>query len=170
MLTAVIVVAVYGPMLVEARRAAVNEAAQRARGGVEPSGDVYAIMRVAYPAAFLGMIADGLSRHGPSLSALAAGSALFVAAKAVKWWAIWTLGPFWTFRVIVVPGTPLVFEGPYRYVRHPNYLAVFGELIAVALMTGAVVAGPLAVIGFALLILKRIAVEDRALGAILPRS
>ena len=159
----IVLLVVYVPMLVEARRAATNERAQRARGGIEAPGDVYRMMRVAYPGAFLLMIVDGATRDGPSVESLAAGAALFAAAKSLKWWAIQTLGPSWTFRVIVVPGAPLAANGPYRFLRHPNYLAVLGELIAVGLMTGARLAGPMAVVGFGLLILKRIAVEDRAL-------
>ena len=155
-------------MLLEARLAAHNERAQRARGGVESRGDVYRLMAVAYPAAFLAMIVEGAVRGGPPPFALAAGIAVFAAAKALKWWAIGSLGACWTFRVIVVPGGARVATGPYRYVRHPNYVAVAGELAGAALMAGARVAGPLATALFLTLILKRIAVENRALDAILP--
>ena len=156
-------------MAVEATLAASNERTQRARGGVEPPDDVYKMMRIAYPAAFLAMIAEGLVRGIPSTLALTAGIVLFAAAKALKWWAILTLGPFWTFRVIVVPDARLVTSGPYRYLRHPNYVAVVGELAGVALMAGAPVAGLLGTVGFGVLMLKRIAVEERALqDAILP--
>ncbi len=154
---------VYLPMLIEARRAASNERAQRGRGGVEPPHDVYTMMRVAYPAAFLLMIVDGTLGGRPASPTIAAGFALFVAAKALKWWAIRTLGPAWTFRIIVVPAAPLVVDGPYRLVRHPNYIAVAGELLAVAIMTGSRIAGPIAIVGFGLLMLKRMAVENRAL-------
>jgi methyltransferase len=160
----VVLILVFAVMLAEARRASSNERTQRARGGVEPPDDVYKMMRVAYPAAFLAMIAEGFLRGGASAPVVTAGVILFVAAKALKWWAILSLGPFWTFRVIVVPGASLVTRGPYRYLRHPNYVAVVGELIAAALMTGALVTGSLATIGFGLLMLKRIAVEERALG------
>ena len=68
--------------------------------------------------------------RGPDPPVLAAGLAVFfVGTKALKWWAILTLGPSWTFRVIVVPGAPLIASGPYRFVRHPNYVGVVGELI-----------------------------------------
>jgi methyltransferase len=158
---------VYAGMLAEAVRARRNEDAQRARGGVEPAGDVYRVMQVAYPAAFAAMILEGALRGGAPASAFDAGLIVFAAAKALKWWAIVSLGQAWTFRVIVVRGAPLVSIGPYRFVRHPNYVAVIGELAGVALMSGALVAGPLGVAGFGLLISKRIAVETRALGAIL---
>jgi len=164
-----IFIAVFAPMIAEAIRASRNERTQRARGGVEPPDDVYKMMRVAYPAAFLAMIAEGFVRGTSSTLALTAGIVLFAATKALKWWAILTLGPFWTFRIIVVPDAPLVTSGPYRYLRHPNYVAVVGELIGVALMAGAPLAGILGTVGFGFLMLKRIAVEERALqGAILP--
>jgi methyltransferase len=162
-LTVSVFVAVFAFMLVEARRAAANERAQRARGGVEPPGDVYALMQVMYPASFLVMLAEGAWRGGAPRPIVIAGAAIFAAAKAIKWWAIRSLGPFWTFRVIVVPGSRRIISGPYRFVPHPNYVAVVGEFIAVAMMTGAVVSGPLALIAFAALLLKRIAVEERAL-------
>ena len=161
--TLILVAIVFGPMLIEARRAASNERTQRARGGAEAPSDVYNIMRVAYPAAFLSMIAEQAVRGGMPAASAASGLAIFAAAKALKWWAILTLGSFWTFRVIVVPGAHLVSGGPYRFVRHPNYIAVVGELVGAALMTGAWIAGPISTIGFGLLIRKRIAVEERAL-------
>src|SRR5207249_2121076 len=156
-------VVIFLPMLLEARRAAANERSQRARGGVEPPDDIYRMMRIAYPGAFLAMLGEGTLRDGPSLSVLLAGATLFLAAKALKWWAIATLGPSWTFRVLVVPGAPLVAAGPYRFVRHPNYVAVLAELIAVAIMTGSRIGSPIAVVGFGLLLVKRVLVENRAL-------
>jgi len=154
---------VFLPMLLEARRAAVNERAQRTRGGVEPPDDVYRVMRVAYPGAFLLMIVEGIVRGGASAALFASGAAVFVFAKALKWWAIAALGPAWTFRVIVVPGAPLVAGGPYRLMRHPNYVAVLGELVGSALMSAAPIAGAVGTAGFALLLRRRIAVEDRML-------
>jgi methyltransferase len=155
---------VFGSMLVEARRAACNERAQRARGGIEPRGDVYQLMRVAYPGAFAAMIAEGALRGGmPSTVVLFSGVLVLAAAKAIKWWAIAALGPFWTFRVIVVPGARLVVSGPYRWIRHPNYVGVMGELAGTALVAGAAIAGPIVFAGFGALVLARIAVEERTL-------
>ena len=152
---------VFVPMLAETWLAASNEKRQRARGGIEPPGDVYRVMSVAYPAAFLAMIAEGA--WDPTHAWWAAGLSVFVAAKALKWWAVAVLGQAWTFRVIVRPGAALVTSGPYRFLRHPNYVGVVGELVGVALMSGARIAGPLMTLMFCGLILKRIAVEDRAL-------
>ena len=152
---------VFIPMLIEARVAAINERRQRERGGVEPSSDVYAIMRIAYPAVFLAMIAEGVWRPGHAF--VLAGAVLFVLAKCLKSWAIVTLREAWTFRVIVRPDVPLVTSGPYRVLCHPNYVAVVGELVGVALMSGARVAGPLGTIFFSLLMLRRISVEEEAI-------
>ena len=154
---------VFGFMLFEAIRAARNERAQRAAGGIEPAGDVYSLMRIAYPASFLAMIIEGAIRGGSLRAALVAGMIVFAAAKALKWWAIASLGASWTFRVIVVPGSRRVASGPYRWLRHPNYVAVVGELVGVALATGARASGPIALLVFATLLVKRITVEDRAL-------
>jgi methyltransferase len=153
-------------MLIEAARAARNERAQKSRGGIEPQDDVYNIMRIVYPAAFLAMLAEGAVRATPfteSTAVVIVGVVVFVAAKIIKWSAILALGRAWTFRVIVVPGDTLLAIGPYRYFRHPNYIGVIGELVGAALMTRALVTGPIAVVLFAILLQRRIAVEERAL-------
>jgi methyltransferase len=73
------------------------------------------------------------------------------------------LGPRWTFRVLVLPGAPLVRSGPYRLLRHPNYVAVIGEILAIAVALQAPAAGVIATLGFGWLIWRRIDVEKRAL-------
>jgi methyltransferase len=166
-----LLVVVYGFMIIEARRAAANERAQRARGGIEPSDDVYALMQIAYPGIFLAMFAEGAIRGpSPASGSFIAGVAVFAAAKILKWWAITVLGPYWTFRVIVVAGSPSVDTGPYRIMRHPNYVAVVGEIVGVALMTAARLSGPIALVVFGALLMRRIAVENRTRDAILRRG
>jgi methyltransferase len=65
--------------------------------------------------------------------------------------------------VLVPPGSSLVDDGPYRFMRHPNYLGVIGELVGMALMAHAMFSGPFAVVLFAAIIAARIRVEERAL-------
>src|SRR5439155_15313781 len=141
-MTLVIALMVFVPMLVEALRSSRNERAQLARGGIEPSGDAYELMRIVYPASFLMMIFEGGWRGATPVPLLVGGAVVFATAKLLKWWAILTLGQAWTFRVIVVPGARLVTGGPYRFFRHPNYIGVVGEFAGVTLMTGALVTGP----------------------------
>jgi methyltransferase len=131
-----------------------------ARGAYEPPGDVYRTMRWAYPAAFVAMAAEGIVTGGSSTSLVAVGAGLFAASKALKAWVIRSLGDRWTFRVLVPPGEPLVTTGPYALMRHPNYVAVVGELVSMMLLTGAWFSGPVATGLFGLLIRKRIRIED----------
>src|SRR5262245_43164452 len=121
MRTAVILLAVFLPMALEARLAARHERALLAAGAFEPDGDVYAAMRLAYPLCFLAMAIEGWLQAGPAGPAAWAGAAVFVLAKALKYWAVATLGTRWTFRVLVPRRSVRIATGPYRYLRHPNY-------------------------------------------------
>jgi len=152
------------PMLGEAWLARRHDRALRRLGAQEPASDVYRVMQVVYPSCFLVMTAESWLR-GPAVDGMfVAGLAVFVLAKALKYWAIATLGERWTFRVLVPPGSSLVARGPYRWLRHPNYVAVAGELAGFAVMAQAALSGVAALIVFVLLMLARIRVEERALG------
>ncbi|MCC7276381.1 MAG: hypothetical protein IT561_27195 [Alphaproteobacteria bacterium] len=94
--------------------------------------------------------------------------AVAVAAMLLRLWAVASLGPRWTTRVIVLPEAPLVVRGPYRLTRHPNYLAVAVEMYALAFAVDAVPAGlVLGTLNLPLLA-WRIRAEDRALGRAAP--
>ena len=150
-------------MGIEAAIAARHERGLRALGAVEPAGDVYRVMQVAYPASFLVMLGEGAIRGVHADQIASAGASVFIAAKALKYWAIATLGPRWTFRVLVPPGSRRTVRGPYRWISHPNYVAVALELLGVALAAHALVTGPIAVAGFGYLMLRRIRIEEKAL-------
>jgi methyltransferase len=163
-LTITLVALAFVPMLFEAALSVSHERTLRAMGAEDPPGDVYAAMRVVYPACFATMIAENWIR-GAELTTLAAiGLLVFCVAKALKYWAIHTLGPRWTFRVLVPPGSARTLSGPYRYMRHPNYAAVAGELGGFALLATALWSGLASLLGFGWLLLARIRVEERALG------
>lgn len=149
-------------MLVETWLSTRHERVLRAMGAVEPPADVYRWMQVFYPGAFLVMLASNaaaLNRWA------AAGLAVFAAAKLLKYWAMASLGVRWTFRVLVPPGSSPVTTGPYRLLRHPNYVAVMGELVGVAMMARTPMVGAVMILLFGALVLLRIRVEERALGA-----
>ena len=151
-------------MLGELRVSRRNEGRLRAQGAIEPPDPVYATMQWAYPGVFVAMaIEGGIAGPEPGLPTVA-GVVTMMAAKALKFWAIATLGTRWTYKVLVLPGVPLVDRGPYRVMRHPNYVAVIGELVGMALVTGARVAGIAGTVLFASLLYRRIAAEERALG------
>jgi methyltransferase len=152
------------PMIAESRRSFRNERALRARGATEPAGDVYQVMQVVYPACFLAMIFEGWLRQRGFGGVAWTGAVVFAAAKALKYWAIRSLGVRWTFRVLVPPGSARTRSGPYARLRHPNYIAVAGELAGMALLAQAPVSGLAAFVVFVALMLARIRVEERALG------
>lgn len=148
----------------EAVLSAFNERQLRARGAVEPEGDVIQWMRLAYPGAFVAMGIEGALTGPAPPNILLGGLALLGFAKALKIWAISSLGSKWSYRVLVVPGDPLVKTGPYQFISHPNYLAVVGEIVSVAAIVWAPISGTLAALGFGALMIARIRIEDRALG------
>ena len=164
---------VIGLMLAETRVSVRHERALRARGAIEPPGDVFLAMSLLYPLSFVLMYFEGVLRAEAAASAGSgtstppawwlAGILLMVASKALKYWAIAHLRDRWSFRVLVEPGVPLVQTGPYRYVDHPNYIAVVGELAAMALMMSAWSSGPIVIVLFGIALFLRLRVETRAL-------
>jgi methyltransferase len=150
-------------MLAELRRSRANERALRRRGAVEPHGDVYRVLAIVYPAMFVVMAIEGALTGPAPDPALVVGFITFTAAKLLKLWAIAALGHRWSYRVLVLRDAPLVTSGPYARLRHPNYVAVFGEIAGFALMVGARISGVISLLAFALLVRKRIAVEEKAL-------
>lgn len=160
----VTVVATLLIMAGEAVLSSYNERQLRARGAIEPPDDVIGTMRWAYPLSFVAMGVEGAVTGPAPRDVLMWGLAFFGFSKALKMWAISSLGSRWSYRVLVLPGAPLVTTGPYRFVSHPNYLAVAGEIASVAAIVWAPITGTLATIGFGWLMIKRIAIEDRALG------
>jgi len=164
MLILLIGITLFAVMIAEAMLAARHDVALRAAGAVERRDDVYPVMQIVYPGSFLAMLLEGFWRGAGADAIFAIGAAVFVAAKALKYWAIATLGARWTFRVLVPPGSALILRGPYRWFPHPNYIGVMGELLGLAIAMHSIIAGPLAVVGFALILMKRISVEEQALG------
>jgi methyltransferase len=151
-------------MLVELRVSRTNEQQLKARGAVEPPDPVYGTMRWAYPGVFVAMAIEGALWGDAPRSLVLAGAVMLGLAKLLKYWAILSLGDRWTYRVFVLPNAPLVTSGPYRWLRHPNYVAVLGELLAMALVTRARVMGPVGLLFFGALLVLRIRAEERALG------
>ena len=107
-------------------------------------------MQWAYPACFVAMAIEGAITGPAPRDVLLLGLAVLGFAKALKISAISALGVRWTFRVLVPPDAPLVTAGPYRVLRHPNYVAVLGELAGFALIVWAPVAGTLSIAGLRL--------------------
>lgn len=90
--------------------------------------------------------------------------AALVLAQALRYWCIATLGRRWSIRVATVPGAPRVVGGPYRWLRHPNYVVVLAEVVLLPLAFGAFATLALVVPLKVLALARRIRVEERALG------
>ena len=88
---------------------------------------------------------------------------ILILAQVLRIWVIVTLGRLWNTRIIVIPGRSLVRSGPYRFVRHPNYVVVAVELAAVALLCGAYLTALCFTVANALVLRVRIREEELAL-------
>jgi methyltransferase len=89
----------------------------------------------------------------------------FALLQLLRFWVVRSLGVFWTTRIISLPGAPLVTSGPYRYLRHPNYLVVAGEILLLPLAFGEWAVAIIFSIANAAMLAWRIRAEDGALSA-----
>ncbi|MET9896047.1 isoprenylcysteine carboxyl methyltransferase family protein [Streptomyces sp. NPDC006465] len=152
-----------GELLV-ARR---NERWSLARGAVEAGRGHYPAMVALHTGLLVGCPAEVWLADRPFVPALAwAMVAVLAGAQALRWWCIVTLGSRWNTRVIVVPGLPLVARGPYRVLRHPNYVAVVAEGVALPLVHTAWVTAIVFTLANAAVLTVRIRCENRALAAV----
>lgn len=131
------------------------------RGGQEHGAGHYPLF-VGLHATWLVAIFAAVPADAPPSLPLAG---LFVVLLAARFWTIASLGPFWTTRVITLPDEPLIQRGPYRFVRHPNYLIVVGEILVLPLIFGAWRIALLFSLLNAALLWQRLRVEEQALKA-----
>lgn len=142
-----------------------------ARGGIETGQGHFPPMVALHTGLLVATVAEVHVADRPFLPALGwSALALVVLSQVLRWWCIATLGPRWNTRVIVVPGLPRVTRGPYRFLDHPNYVAVVVEGLALPLVhTAWVTALAFTVLNAVLLLGFRLPAENRAL-AMLPRA
>ena len=142
-----------------------------ARGGRETGRGHYPVMVVLHAGLLVGCLVEVWAADRPFVPALGWGMlALALGSQALRWWCIATLGPRWNTRVIVVPDLPLVARGPYRYrwLRHPNYVAVVVEGFALPLVHSAWLTALVFTVANAALLTVRIRTENRALAGAAP--
>ena len=129
-----------------------------AQGAIEVAPGHYPLV-VAVHAGWLA----ALWTFGPDQPVNIAALAAYLALQGLRAWVMLTLGARWTMRIIVPPNAPLVASGPYRYLRHPNYVVVTGEIAVLPLMLHL----PELAVAFttlnAIVLFIRIRAEDRAL-------
>ncbi|MEV4413436.1 isoprenylcysteine carboxyl methyltransferase family protein [Catellatospora sp. NPDC049609] len=159
-----LILAVAGERLVELVVSKRHARWALANGGREYGRGHYPYMVALHTALLAGCLAEVWLLDRPFVPALGWSMlALVLASQALRWWCVATLGRRWNTLVIVVPGLPLVDRGPYRFLRHPNYLAVVVEGFALPLVHSAwLTALAFTLLNFVMLAV-RIRVEDAAL-------
>lgn len=141
-----------------------------ARGGRESGRGHFPAMVALHTGLLVACVVEVVVADRPFLPWLGWPALVVVlASQGLRWWCITVLGPRWNTRVIVVPDLPLVTRGPYRWLSHPNYVAVVAEGVALPLVhTAWVTAVGFTVLNAVLLLGFRIPAEERALAAARP--
>jgi methyltransferase len=133
------------------------------RGGVETGKNQYIIVVMLHVFFLLSLVAEHhfLSRNWNPLWPL--WLVIIILSQALRMWAILSLGYLWNTRIIVIPGARPVVAGPYKFIRHPNYVAVAIEILVIPVLCGAYLTA--AVFSFlnAIALYWRIREEERAL-------
>lgn len=160
----VVVAAVAVERLIELIVSKRHERVMRARGGREFGASHYPAMVALHSALLVGCLAEVALADRSFVPWLGVTMmVVVVASQALRWWCITTLGVQWTTRVLVSPDVPLVTGGPYRWFRHPNYVAVVAEGAALPLVHGSWVTATSFTVLNAVLLRARIRVENAAL-------
>lgn len=145
--------------LAELWLAARNTAALKAQGALEHGAAQYPVI-VALHVLWLA----GLWTLGWTAAISLPWLAVFVVLQALRVWVLATLGPRWTTRIIVLPGAALVQRGPYRFLSHPNYAVVVGEIAVLPLALGMPVYALMFSVLNGFVLWSRIRAENAALG------
>lgn len=136
-----------------------------ANGGREFGRGHYPVMVTMHTLLLVSCVVEVSVAHRPFIPWLGwTMVAVVVASTVVRWWCVSVLGNHWNPRLIVIPGAPLVRRGPYRWVHHPNYIAVAAEVAALPLIHSAWVTAIVFTIANALVLTVRIRAENMALG------
>ena len=160
------VLAVGAERLVEMAVSQRNLAWAYARGGLEHGRGHYPAMVALHVALLIGCVAEVWAFDRPFLPVLGwTMVAVVLATQALRWWCISTLGRRWNTRIVVIPGLPLVDRGPYRWLRHPNYVAVVVEGIALPMVHTAWITAITFTVLNAVLLRVRIRAEEDALSS-----
>jgi methyltransferase len=129
-----------------------------ARGAFEAAPEHYSLIVLLHAAWLIGLWLLAPSRE-PSLPLLA----VYAILQAGRLWVLATLGERWTTRIIILPGAPLVQSGPYRFISHPNYWIVAGEILILPLVFGLVVFALIFTVLNAAVLTLRVRAEEKAL-------
>jgi methyltransferase len=152
--------------LVELRISKRHQAEMVARGAAKVNEPRFRWMVLLHTAVLIGAALEVVLLKRPFIPWLAAPMfAVFLAANAVRWWVIRTLGEHWNVQVMDSMRLGVVTSGPFRYVRHPNYAAVFAEMLALPLIHTAWITATVGTIAHIGVLSQRLSTEERVLFA-----
>jgi methyltransferase len=138
----------------------------RARGATPVAERHFLALVLLHPGSLCGSIAEAWLTARPVIPALSAiALALVMGASVLRWWVIATLGPHWNVKIMDSLSLGVVTGGPYRFVRHPNYVAVFVELLALPLVHGCYLTAALGAAAHVWVLAQRIRAEEEVLFA-----
>ena len=152
--------------LAELRISKRHQREMAARGATKVDEPKFRWMVLLHTAVLLGAAVEVVLLKRPFLLGLAAPMvAVFLAANAVRWWVIRSLGEHWNVQVVDSTRLGVVTSGPFRYVRHPNYAAVFAEMLALPLIHTAWITALTGAIAHIGVLAQRLSTEERVLFA-----
>jgi len=152
--------------LVELRLSRRRQRALAARGARPAAEPGFTLMVALHTGMLVACAVEVLALRRPFTPAVGVPAlVVFALANGLRWWVIATLGPHWNVRVVGSLALGVVTSGPYRFVRHPNYVAVFVELVALPLVHGAWLTALVGGALHALVLRRRLALEEPVLAA-----
>jgi methyltransferase len=161
-----LIVAVALLRMVELRISKRHQREMIARGAEKVGETKFRWMVLLHTAVLLGAASEVVFLKRPFLPSLAAPMlAIFLAANAVRWWVIRTLGEHWNVQVMDSTSLGVIIAGPFRYVRHPNYAAVFAEMLALPLIHSAWMTAAAGAVAHTVVLAQRLSTEERVLFA-----
>jgi methyltransferase len=161
-----LLVAVAAMRLVELRISKQHQREMLGRGAAKVDEPRFRWMVALHTLVLIGAALEVVFLHRPFIPLLAAVMfVIFLAANAVRWWVIRTLGEHWNVQVVDSTRLGVVTSGPFRFVRHPNYAAVFAEMMALPLIHTAWITALVGTVAHIVVLSQRLSTEERVLFA-----
>lgn len=147
-----------------------NERWMKARGGIEKNSHHHKWFVVVHTLFFVAILTEVFIKNTENISLNYSLLTLFILAQLGRIWCIQSLGRFWNTKIIVLPGVSLIKKGPYRFIKHPNYIIVGLELLIIPLLFNAFITAMIFPILHIILLTVRIPSEEKALNKIVKSS
>lgn len=162
----VLIFFIIGQRLIELVIAKNNEKWMKDRGGIEAGGDHYKWFIFLHVLFFISIMLETLTKPEHEITNFNyVYFTVFFAAQLARIWCIYSLGRFWNTKIIILPRVALIRKGPYKYVKHPNYIIVAVELFIIPMLFGAYITALLFPFLHIILLRIRIPAEEKALAS-----